>query len=191
MRGMPAIRSTMSCRGAGPRAGLGMALVCLVAGACAGSTATQVTAPTVPATQGPDQAPSAPTAFYATFEVNSVDCPGEPADPDDPWTCRPVTLEWESTNTPETSFRIYDAWTGEGDPMPTCADISSDEIQPLMDSGPGDRQATHYQHLGGVGGGEECFWISAFNAAGESRLLLAASNWDSLRDPEEEDTDMP
>lgn len=175
MRGMPVVRLV-----------LGGAIVCLaIAGCGGGATPTPGSTPVPsPSTASPTERPSnaqvelptVPTAFSAAYGEDLVKCPGEPDDPDDEWMCHVVKLEWQSTNGPQTQFRVYHAWTGEGDPMPTCADITSDEITQLMDSAAGARTADHYQHVGATGGGQECYWLSAFNAAGESKLVPAAAN---------------
>jgi hypothetical protein len=143
----------------------------MVAGACSGSTPAAVGS-TATASRGPVAA-GAPTNFTATWPDEPGACPDEPEDSD--FMCYHTQFAWQSAAGSDTSFRIYEGWTGEGDPMPTCTDLSADEIQQLLDTGPGARTAEHYAELS-VGGGQECFWLTAVNDAGESAMVPADSN---------------
>jgi hypothetical protein len=179
MHGLRPIWSIGRRRSGRVRLPLGLAIACLIAaGACASSTSTAGATANSTATPsaGGLEVPSAPAQFTATWPGDPVACPDEPADSE--FMCYRIEFGWQSASGPDTHFRIYDGWTGEGDPMPACADLTPGEIHQLMDTEPGARQAEYYAALS-VGGGQQCFWLSAVNAAGESGMVEAESNWEA------------
>jgi hypothetical protein len=112
--------------------------------------------------------PTKPTKFAAASVEGTVPCPSPTDETGD--TCRQVNLSWQSTADGAT-FRIYAAWTGEGDA--TCDDQSMlDQMQPVLDTEPDARSAKLYNALA-TGGGAECLWITAVTDAGESAPVPA------------------
>jgi len=93
----------------------------------------------------------------------SVPCPS----PDQDLSCRRINLGWQSTSGAGTWFRIYQAWTLEGGR--TCADVAN-EAGMILETAP---DATSGEILRGMatGGGAQCLWITAVNAAGESQRV--------------------
>jgi hypothetical protein len=144
MQGLQSVRSSWPRRAGRVPLPIGLVIFSLmVAGACAGSTPTTAGS-TATASRGPVAA-GAPTDFTATWPDEPGACPDEPEDSD--FMCYHIQFAWQSDAGSDTSFRIYEGWTGEGDPMPTCADLGPDEIQPLLDTDPGTRTADHYAAL--------------------------------------------
>ena len=109
-------------------------------------------------------APAAPTNFTAKQGQGTVPCPS-PADA----SCSQTDLAWQSSADASTKFRVYETGTGEG--SDTCADVQS-TAEVVLETKPGARSAQLFAELA-VGGGESCYWITAFNSAGESARVAA------------------
>ena len=110
------------------------------------------------------QAPSAPSDFIALIENGSVPCPSPDPSQSDA-SCKQTNLSWTYTSAPDTSFRIYAVSIGE-DPTATC-EASSAQASAVLDTKPAITSA-HLFNVVSVGGGAQCLWITAVNAAGES-----------------------
>ena len=110
------------------------------------------------------QAPSAPTDFIALIENGSVPCPSPDPSQSDA-SCKQTNLSWTYTSAPDTSFRIYAVSIGE-DPTATC-EASSAQASAVLDTKPAITSAHLFNEVS-VGGGAQCLWITAVNAAGES-----------------------
>ena len=153
----------------------GLAAVILLFAACSASEITPVPLSTsansaaVSAAIVPSaavDAPPAPTDFTAKQRQGTVPCPS-PADA----SCSQTDLAWKSSADASTKFRVYATGTGEG--PDTCADVQS-SAQVVLETKPGARSAQLFAELA-VGGGEACYWITAFNSAGESAQVAAAT----------------
>ena len=118
-----------------------------------------------PQATGAPEPPPVPTNFTATRHQGSVPCPS-PADT----SCSQTDLTWQSGADASTSFRIYQAWTGEG--PTTCGDVEN-EAAVVLEPKPGARSAQLFNEIA-VGGGASCLWITAVNGSGESAQVPAA-----------------
>jgi len=131
-------------------------------------SATETEADQSPSAEATPAPPPKPTKFVATFVDGSVPCPSPDAETGD--NCQQVNLSWQSTADGAT-FRIYAAWTGEGDA--TCDDATiQQQMQPVLDTEPDATSAKLYNALA-TGGGAECLWITAVTDAGESAPVAA------------------
>ena len=151
------------------------------------STSTHGSGPT--ATPAPTQGQSQSSTSAPTPTGPAV--PSAPANvgtsSSQPWgvECRPedeggtcwLDLHWTNTSGPGTRFRIYEAWTGEeASGTPTCGSVQ-DEVRPLYDTPP-DMTSIYLEVEMVIGNGAPCYWVSAFNAAGESALSPSAANYE-------------
>ena len=110
--------------------------------------------------------PPVPTNFTAKQHQGSVPCPSPNADS----YCQQIDLAWQSKADASTSFKIYQAWTGEGGA--TCGDVQGD-VQVALQTKAGARSAQLFNEMA-TGGGSSCLWITAVNSAGESAQVPAA-----------------
>jgi hypothetical protein len=146
----------------------------LLLAACGSAGSTPAPSATSTAGRSSDQLPSAPGSFTASERAGSVSCPSpDPSlDPSDPnVSCKQTDLTWTPTSGAGTWFRIYRAWTSEGDPVPTCADVET-EASLILDTAPGATSAKVFEGFA-TGQGAQCLWVTAVDAAGESPRVPA------------------
>jgi len=127
------------------------------------------------------QAPSAPTDFVALVENGSVPCPSPDPSQSDA-SCKQTNLSWTYTSAPDTSFRIYAVSIGE-DPTATC-EASSAQASPVLDTKPAITSAHLFNEVS-VGGGAQCLWITAVNAAGESPRVAPKASTEAKPRPQQ------
>jgi hypothetical protein len=134
-------------------------------------------APTASASTGPTQSqpepPAAPLYVGSGNDSESgIECEGG-----DGGTCV-LDLSWHNSAGPDTRFRIYWAMSGEDESLGTLPCSGAvDEADPLEDTEAG-ATSVHIEMEGlPIGVGAPCFWVSAFNDAGESELVASAGNW--------------
>jgi hypothetical protein len=159
------------------RSAAGLAALTMLFAAC--STNSSTLAPLIVPTATPVltpgsaapvvQAPSAPTAFTATRKTGSVPCPSAGAAGT---SCSQTDFVWQSAAASGTTFKIYNAWTGEG--PSTCTDVQSEAVA-ILTPAAGATTAQFFAEIA-TGGGQACYWITALNAAGESAQVPATSN---------------
>jgi len=132
-------------------------------------TSASESADQTPSTEPTEPAPPPPpTDFTATILDGSVPCPSPDAEGGE--SCKQTDLAWQSP-LPGSWFRVYTAWTGEGDA--TCSDASMlDQAQPILETQPDTTSAHLYSQLA-TGGGAQCLWITAVTDAGESVPVAA------------------
>jgi hypothetical protein len=110
--------------------------------------------------------PPVPTNFTAKQHQGSVPCPS----PNAGAYCMQTDLAWQSNADASTSFKIYEASTGEG--PTTCGDVQG-QAQVVLETKPGAKSAQLFNEIA-TGGGATCLWITAINSSGESVQVPAA-----------------
>jgi hypothetical protein len=110
--------------------------------------------------------PARPTHFRMVVSTSPVTCPAsfKALGP----VCVKVFFSWLEASG-SASFRIYHGFTGEG-PDQLCADQLKHATF-LIGASAGGRHRTWYRETDLTGGGTECYWIEAVNAAGHSQLV--------------------
>jgi hypothetical protein len=110
--------------------------------------------------------PARPTNFRVSVSSTHVSCPPS-FDATGP-VCVTIAFGWSETDAGP-SFRIYHGFTGEG-PDQACADQLGHATF-VIGASVGGRHRTWYRETDLTGGGTECYWIEAVNAAGHSQLV--------------------